>query len=81
MRDSNRIVIIAAAFTLLATFYSLSELHRISALHTNADPKLIGAEGTAHKDDRSLQQGVMLQHGSSLALPFGSFSPPKFPCA
>lgn len=76
MKNNNRIVIITAAFTLLATFYSLSELHRISALHTNADPKLIGAEETVHQDDRSLQQGAVLHHRASLGavpLPATSF--------
>lgn len=51
----DRVVIIAVAFTLVGTFYSLSELHRISALHATADPKLIGASEAVHSDDRVLQ--------------------------
>lgn len=34
---SNRIVVVAVAFTLVATFYSLSELHRLSTLHASGD--------------------------------------------
>ncbi|MEW5304340.1 MAG: hypothetical protein WDW36_006957 [Sanguina aurantia] len=35
--NSNRIVVVAVAFTLVATFYSLSELHRLSTLHASGD--------------------------------------------
>lgn len=37
MASSTRVVIVAVAFTVVATFYSLSELHRMSAMHTDAE--------------------------------------------
>ena len=37
--SNNRVVIIAVALTVAATLYSLSELHRMSALHTAIDKR------------------------------------------
>jgi hypothetical protein len=36
---NNRVVIVAIALTVAATFYSLSELHRFSAEHTARDER------------------------------------------
>ncbi|KAG2501810.1 hypothetical protein HYH03_000310 [Edaphochlamys debaryana] len=37
MASSTRVVVVAVAFTVVATFYSLSELHRMSAMHAQAE--------------------------------------------
>lgn len=67
---SSRVVIIAVAFTMVATFYSLSELHRMTTMHaatdtakfaTHDDPNsAIGGQ----KHTQSSEQGGRLPHGS-----------------
>ncbi|GIL43843.1 hypothetical protein Vafri_1440 [Volvox africanus] len=39
MASSTRVIVVAVAFTVVATFYSLSELHRMSALHASSEAK------------------------------------------
>ena len=56
MISNNRIVVVAIALTVAATFYSLSELHRISSEHTDNVKRAFDTHSeTAHKRDRHTQ--------------------------
>ncbi|PNH00365.1 hypothetical protein TSOC_013819 [Tetrabaena socialis] len=63
MSSSTRVVVVAVAFTVVATFYSLSELHRMSAMHASADTSKFA---THTEDSRVLITGT--QQSSSAAV-------------
>ena len=58
MLPTNRIVVIAVALTVVATLYSLSELHRISAEHTAQDKR---ASFGSHEDSALTGEGASTQ--------------------
>lgn len=47
MGSSTRVVVVAVAITVMATFYSLSELHSMSAKHTEQEKRMLVGQETA----------------------------------
>ncbi|GLC43320.1 hypothetical protein PLESTM_001458300 [Pleodorina starrii] len=66
MASSTRVVVVAVAFTVVATFYSLSELHRMSALHASADTVKFATQ--TQPEGRNLLAGATKTQSASSVL-------------
>ncbi len=60
MGSSTRVVVVAVAITVMATFYSLSELHSMSAKHTEQEKRmLVGQETTTISNQGKIGRTVI----------------------